>query len=90
MSDIIILELFLFVNLGEILYDILYIFLYLTVERLLSFKTAFFGPMALLQDSHINMPFQSWEVRPCGINHAKMTIIAAIVEIEIQIKVHVL
>jgi len=52
-----------------------------------SFKTAYFGTMALLQDAHINMPFQSWELRPHKLNSAVLTIIAAIIEIEIEIKV---
>lgn len=52
-----------------------------------SFKTSYFGTMALLQDAHINMPFQSWEIRPHKTNAAVFTIIAAIIEIEIEIKV---
>ena len=43
--------------------------------------------MCLLQDAHINMPFQSWELRPHKTNAAVLTIIAAIVELEIEIKV---
>ena len=43
--------------------------------------------MALFQDAHINMPFQSWEIRPHKTNAALLTIIAAISEIEIEIKV---
>lgn len=43
--------------------------------------------MALIQDTHVNMPFQSWELRPRDVNHAQLTIIAAVVEVEIQIKV---
>jgi len=54
-----------------------------------SFKTAYFGTMALLQDAHINMPFQSWELRPHKLNSAVLTIIAAIIEIEIEIKVYI-
>ena len=45
--------------------------------------------MALVQDAHINMPFQSWELRPRGVNHAIFTVIAAIVEVEIEIKVRI-
>jgi hypothetical protein len=56
-------------------------------ERILSFKTRFFGTLALVQDKHINMPFQSWEMRPCGPNHVHFTIIAAITEVEMEIKV---
>jgi len=55
-------------------------------KRMLSFKTTHFGTLALVQDIHINMPFQSWELRPRATNLAQLTIIAAIVEVEIQIK----
>ncbi|KAL3842018.1 hypothetical protein ACJMK2_020090 [Sinanodonta woodiana] len=55
-------------------------------NRTFQFKTSHFGTMALLQDAHINMPFQSWEIRPHKTNSAVFTIIAAIVEIEIEIK----
>lgn len=33
------------------------------------------------------MPFQSWELKPLGANHVKLTIVAAILEVEIEIKV---
>ncbi|XP_072047400.1 LOW QUALITY PROTEIN: dynein axonemal intermediate chain 7 homolog [Amphiura filiformis] len=55
-------------------------------SRMLSFKTVNFGPLACIQDKHINMPFQSWELRPIGADHARFTIIAAIIEAEIEIK----
>nr|XP_006821721.1 PREDICTED: axonemal 84 kDa protein-like isoform X2 [Saccoglossus kowalevskii] len=55
-------------------------------KRTLSFKTINFGPLVCIQDKHINMPFQSWELRPRKMNNALLTIIAAIVEIEIEIK----
>ncbi|XP_061178031.1 dynein axonemal intermediate chain 7 homolog isoform X2 [Saccostrea echinata] len=55
-------------------------------NRIFSFKTAYFGLFALLQDSHLNMPFQSWELRPHKTNACVLTIIAAIVEVEIEIK----
>lgn len=55
-------------------------------NRIFSFKTAYFGTFALLQDSHLNMPFQSWELRPHRTNACVLTIIAAIVEVEIEIK----
>ncbi|GFO01258.1 protein casc1-like [Plakobranchus ocellatus] len=54
--------------------------------RTFSFKTTHFGTICLLQDTHINMPFQSWELRPHKLDSAVLTIIAAIVEIEIEIK----
>ncbi|KAL8618991.1 hypothetical protein ACOMHN_018373 [Nucella lapillus] len=55
-------------------------------SRTLKFSLIQFGTMCLLQDTHINMPFQSWELRPHNINAAVFTIIAAIVELEIEIK----
>ncbi|XP_072171689.1 dynein axonemal intermediate chain 7 homolog [Diadema setosum] len=57
-------------------------------NRTLSFKTIKFGPLACIQDKHINMPFQSWELYPLGVNHTRLTIIAAILEVEIEIKDH--
>merc|ERR1712110_234503 len=54
--------------------------------RSLSFKANSFGTLCLLQDAHINMPFQSWEIRPHSLNSCVLSIIAAIVEIEIEIK----
>ena len=54
----------------------------------MTFKTSFFGKMTLVQDAHINMPYQSWELRPRAANTAIFTIIAAIVEVEIEIKVN--
>ncbi|XP_062591912.1 dynein axonemal intermediate chain 7 homolog [Saccostrea cucullata] len=58
-------------------------------NRIFSFKTAYFGLFALLQDSHLNMPFQSWELRPHKTNACVLTIIAAIVEVEIEIKSYI-
>ena len=57
-------------------------------SRLISFRIEQFGTVAMIQDAHVNMPFQSWELRPRGAaNHAQLTVTAAVVEVEIQIKV---
>jgi len=57
-------------------------------SRLISFRTQQFGTLALMQDAHVNMPYQSWELRPrAAANRAQLTITAAVVEVEIQIKV---
>ena len=56
-------------------------------ERELQFKTAFPGPIALFQDRYMNMPFQSWSLRPRGANHCVLTLIASINEVSIEIKV---
>lgn len=55
-------------------------------HRVFKCSVSSFGPMCLLQDSHINMPFQSWELRPHKTNACVFTIIAAITELEIEIK----
>lgn len=41
----------------------------------------------ILQDLYLNMPFQSWELRPHTTNSCLFTLIAAIIELEIEIKV---
>lgn len=40
------------------------------------------------QDLYLNMPFQSWEIRPHATNSCLFSLIAAIIELEIEIKVH--
>uniref|UniRef100_A0A4W4FXN1 Dynein axonemal intermediate chain 7 n=1 Tax=Electrophorus electricus TaxID=8005 RepID=A0A4W4FXN1_ELEEL len=59
---------------------------YQAEERSLSFKMASFSAFTLLQDSHANMPFQSWELRPLGQDSAQLTITAALVEVSITVK----
>jgi len=57
-------------------------------SRLISFRTQQFCTLALVQDAHVNMPYQSWQLRPRAANHAQLTVTAAVVELEIQIKVY--
>lgn len=40
------------------------------------------------QDLYLNMPFQSWELRPHATNSCLFTLIAASIELEIEIKVY--
>uniref|UniRef100_H2ZH40 Uncharacterized protein n=1 Tax=Ciona savignyi TaxID=51511 RepID=H2ZH40_CIOSA len=54
-------------------------------NRKLSLKTQEFGIFSLMQDSHLNMPFQSWELKPKG-NSVVLTITAAIAEVAIEVK----
>lgn len=54
--------------------------------RTLSLKSRKFGTFCLMQDLHVNMPFQQWELRPLGQNHCMLTITAAIAEVFIEIK----
>ncbi|KAL9955781.1 hypothetical protein ACROYT_G037160 [Oculina patagonica] len=55
-------------------------------ERTVLFKMSTFGPIATFQDLYLNMPFQSWELRPHATNSCMFTLIAAIIELEIEIK----
>lgn len=55
-------------------------------ERSIQFKMSNFGPVATFQDLYLNMPFQSWELRPHTTNSCLFTLIAAIIELEIEIK----
>ncbi|XP_073245123.1 dynein axonemal intermediate chain 7-like [Porites lutea] len=55
-------------------------------ERVVVFKISNFGPVATFQDLYLNMPFQSWELRPHATNSCLFTLIAAIIELEIEIK----
>nr|XP_039268650.1 axonemal 84 kDa protein-like [Styela clava] len=59
---------------------------YTEETKSLSFKTRNFGTFCLMQDSHVNMPFQQWELRPLGLNHTLLTVTAAIAETFIEIK----
>uniref|UniRef100_A0A8D0HV79 Dynein axonemal intermediate chain 7 n=1 Tax=Sphenodon punctatus TaxID=8508 RepID=A0A8D0HV79_SPHPU len=52
------------------------------------FKMAAFYTITLLQDAHLNMPYQSWELRPNGTDEALLTVLTAFTEVQIQIKVN--
>lgn len=46
-----------------------------------------FYTIALLQDAHINMPYQEWELQPAGMDEALLIITTVFAVIQIQIKV---
>lgn len=46
-----------------------------------------FHTIALLQNVHLNMPYQAWELRPIGVNEALLTVTTVFAEVQIQIKV---
>lgn len=54
--------------------------------NMLRFKTDRFAPIAIFQDLYLNMPFQSWEIRPHGLNSCIFTIVAAAIDLEIEVK----
>uniref|UniRef100_A0A2K6GBM9 Dynein axonemal intermediate chain 7 n=1 Tax=Propithecus coquereli TaxID=379532 RepID=A0A2K6GBM9_PROCO len=55
-------------------------------ERLITFCLETFGPVTLIQDTHINMPYQSWELRPLDVNKVLLIVTTVFTEIQIQIK----
>ncbi|XP_037592438.1 dynein intermediate chain CFAP94, axonemal isoform X3 [Cebus imitator] len=55
-------------------------------ERLVTFSLETFGPLTLIQDAHVNMPYQSWELRPLDVNKVLLTVTTVFTEIQIQIK----
>ncbi|XP_037704031.1 dynein intermediate chain CFAP94, axonemal isoform X3 [Choloepus didactylus] len=59
---------------------------YKSEERLITFSLETFGPVTLIQDTHINMPYQSWELRPLQENEVLLTVTTVFTEIQIQIK----
>ncbi|XP_051011544.1 dynein axonemal intermediate chain 7 isoform X2 [Acomys russatus] len=54
--------------------------------RLITFSLDTVGPVALIQDAHINMPYQSWELRPLDANKVLMTVTTLFLELQIHIK----
>jgi hypothetical protein len=56
-------------------------------ERIVTFNLEAFGPVTLIQDTHINMPYQSWELRPLDVNRVLLTVTTVFTELQIQIKV---
>ncbi|XP_049738586.1 dynein axonemal intermediate chain 7 isoform X1 [Elephas maximus indicus] len=59
---------------------------YNSENRLVTFNLEAFGPITLIQDAHINMPYQSWELRPLEMNKVLLTVTTVFTEIQIQIK----
>lgn len=61
---------------------------YKSEERVITFSLDSLGPVTLIQDTHINMPYQSWELRPFDVNQVLLTVTTVFAEIQIQIKVN--
>nr|KAF6373137.1 hypothetical protein mPipKuh1_002077 [Pipistrellus kuhlii] len=59
---------------------------YRSEERVITFSLDTLGPVTLIQDTHINMPYQSWELRPFDVNKVLLTVTTEFAEIQIQIK----
>ncbi|KAI5158797.1 Dynein Intermediate Chain Cfap94, Axonemal [Manis pentadactyla] len=59
---------------------------YKSEERLITFSLETFGPVTLLQETHINMPFQSWELTPLDGSKVLLIVTTVFTELQIQIK----
>ncbi|XP_058272929.1 dynein axonemal intermediate chain 7 [Hemibagrus wyckioides] len=59
---------------------------YNSEARSVSFKMDSFYTFTLLQETHINMPFQHWELRPQGQDSVMLTITAALTEVRISVQ----
>ncbi|XP_059041769.1 dynein axonemal intermediate chain 7 isoform X7 [Mustela lutreola] len=55
-------------------------------DRLVTFSLEMLGPITLIQDAHINMPFQSWELTPLDVDQVLLTVTTVFTTIQIQIK----
>ncbi|NXG48255.1 CASC1 protein, partial [Psilopogon haemacephalus] len=55
-------------------------------EKRITFQMDTFSAVALLQDAHLNMPYQAWELQPTGVNQALLVITTGFATIQIQIK----
>ncbi|NWX49193.1 CASC1 protein, partial [Steatornis caripensis] len=59
---------------------------YKTQEKTIAFEMGAFYTIALLQDVHLNMPYQAWELRPISTDEAQLLVRTVFAAIQIQIK----
>ncbi|XP_010573727.1 PREDICTED: protein CASC1 isoform X2 [Haliaeetus leucocephalus] len=52
----------------------------------ITFEMRAFYTIALLQDAHLNMPYQAWELQPTGTDEALLIVTTVFATIQIQIK----
>ncbi|GAB1291427.1 Dynein axonemal intermediate chain 7 [Apodemus speciosus] len=55
-------------------------------DRLLTFSMDTLGPVTLIQDAHVNMPYQSWELSPIGPSKVLLIVKTVFIELQIHIK----
>lgn len=55
-------------------------------ERMMHVQMSSFYTFAMFQDAHLNMPYESWELTPKGVNEVAFVIFAAFTEVKIDIK----
>uniref|UniRef100_A0A3B5AQ31 Dynein axonemal intermediate chain 7 n=1 Tax=Stegastes partitus TaxID=144197 RepID=A0A3B5AQ31_9TELE len=59
---------------------------YEEAEAKISFKMDSFQAFVLMQETYINLPFQSWELRPLGQDSAIFTVRGALIELSITVQ----
>ncbi|NWW23625.1 CASC1 protein, partial [Falcunculus frontatus] len=55
-------------------------------EKSITFGMGAFYTVALLQDAHLNLPYQAWELQPTGVDEGLFTVTAVFATMQIQIK----
>lgn len=56
-------------------------------EAKISFKVDSFQPFVLMQQTYVNFPFRSWELKPLGQDSALFTINGALTDLSITVQV---
>ncbi|NXT81291.1 CASC1 protein, partial [Zapornia atra] len=59
---------------------------YDTQEKSVTFEMAAFYTVALLQDTHLNLPYRAWELQPTGTDEALLVVTTVFATVQIQIK----
>uniref|UniRef100_A0A8C3MF20 Dynein axonemal intermediate chain 7 n=1 Tax=Geospiza parvula TaxID=87175 RepID=A0A8C3MF20_GEOPR len=55
-------------------------------EKSITFSMGDFSTVALLQDAHLNLPYEAWELHPTGVDEGLFTVTAVFATLQIQIK----
>lgn len=56
-------------------------------EAKMSFKVDSFQPFVLMQQTYINFPFRSWELKPLGQDCALFTVNGTLTDLSITVQV---
>ncbi|XP_060543748.1 dynein axonemal intermediate chain 7 isoform X3 [Pantherophis guttatus] len=65
-------------DIGDVVYNM--------KEKEISFRMNGFFTVTLLQDAHLNMPYQAWELQPIGLDKAIFTVLTTFAEVQVHIK----
>ncbi|XP_008946057.1 PREDICTED: protein CASC1 [Merops nubicus] len=57
-------------------------------EKSVTFEMGTFCTVTLLQDAHLHLPYQAWELRPTGVDEALLVLTTVFATIQIEIKGH--